>query len=85
MNISQLKYFLRAPMEKKNEDVKDVFRNGLETNVTKCPEHDVKVLPVDELYALLGYYAASSGNPLPAFRDNISVQSSTAKKSKENP
>ena len=28
---------------------------------------------VDENRALLGYYAASSGNFLPAFRDNLSV------------
>jgi hypothetical protein len=28
---------------------------------------------VDEKCALLGYYAASSGNPLPTFRDDISV------------
>jgi len=31
---------------------------------------------VDEKYALLGYYAASSGNFLPTFRDNLSVPSS---------
>ena len=29
---------------------------------------------VDEHYVLLGYYAASSGNSLPTFRDNLSVQ-----------
>ena len=28
---------------------------------------------VDENCALLGYYAASSGNSLPTFRDNLSV------------
>jgi hypothetical protein len=38
---------------------------------------------VDEIYALLGYNAASSGNPLPTFRDNISVPSSRVKKSKK--
>jgi hypothetical protein len=31
---------------------------------------------VDEIYALLGYYTASSGNPLPTFQDNLSVPSS---------
>jgi len=31
---------------------------------------------VDENCALLGYYAASSGNCLPTFRDNLSVPSS---------
>jgi hypothetical protein len=37
---------------------------------------------VDEIYALLGYYAASSGNPLPTFRDNVPVPFSRVKKSK---
>jgi hypothetical protein len=32
--------------------------------------------------ALLGCYAASSGNPLPTFRDNIPVPSSRVKKSR---
>jgi hypothetical protein len=35
---------------------------------------------VDENCALLGYYAASSGDFLPSFRDNLSVPSSGAKK-----
>jgi hypothetical protein len=30
----------------------------------------------DEIYAPLGYNAASSGDPLPTFRDNVSVPSS---------
>jgi hypothetical protein len=34
----------------------------------------------DEICALLGYNAASSGNPWPTFRDNVSV-----KKSKKSP
>jgi hypothetical protein len=33
---------------------------------------------------LLGYYASSSGNPLPTIRDNVSVPSSRNKKSKKN-
>jgi hypothetical protein len=32
---------------------------------------------VDEICALLGYYAASNGNHLPTFRDNVSVPSSS--------
>jgi hypothetical protein len=36
----------------------------------------------DEICPLLGYYAASSGNPLPPFTDNESVPSSKFKKSK---
>jgi hypothetical protein len=39
---------------------------------------------VDEICALLGYYAASSGNPLPTFRDDISVPSARVKKSKKD-
>jgi hypothetical protein len=35
---------------------------------------------VDEICALLGYYAASCGNPLRTFRDNGSVPSSRVKK-----
>jgi hypothetical protein len=30
----------------------------------------------DEFRALLGYYATSSGNTIPTFRDNVSVPSS---------
>ena len=37
---------------------------------------------VDENCVLLGYYAASSGNSLPTFRDNISVSSSRMKNQK---
>jgi hypothetical protein len=37
----------------------------------------------DEIFALLGYKATSSGNPLPTFRDNLSVPSSRIKKSLE--
>jgi hypothetical protein len=38
---------------------------------------------VDEICALLGYHAASIGNPLPTFRDNVSVPSSRVKESQE--
>jgi hypothetical protein len=38
---------------------------------------------VDEIWALLGYYAASSANPLSTFRDNVSVPSSRVKKFKK--
>jgi hypothetical protein len=34
---------------------------------------------VDEICGRLGYYAASCGNCLPTFRDNVSVPSSRAK------
>jgi hypothetical protein len=38
---------------------------------------------VDEIYALLGWYAASNGNPVLTFQDNVSVPSSRVKKSNE--
>jgi hypothetical protein len=43
----------------------------------------LNILSFREIGALLGYYAASSGNPLPTFRDNVSVPSSKVKKSKK--
>jgi hypothetical protein len=39
---------------------------------------------VDEIYALLGYYAAHISNSLPTFRGNVSVPSSKVKKYKMN-
>jgi hypothetical protein len=38
---------------------------------------------VEEIWALLGYYAAPNDNPLPTFRDNVSVPPSRVKKSKK--
>jgi hypothetical protein len=38
----------------------------------------------DEICSLLGHNAVSSGNPLPTFRDNVSVPSSNVKKSKKS-
>jgi hypothetical protein len=38
---------------------------------------------VAEICTLLGYYAASNGNPLPTFRDNVSIPSSRVKESKK--
>jgi hypothetical protein len=37
---------------------------------------------VDKICAILGY-TASSGNPLPTFRDNVPIPSSRVKKSEE--
>jgi hypothetical protein len=37
----------------------------------------------DEICALLGYYTALSGNPLPTFRYNVLVPFSRVKKSKK--
>jgi hypothetical protein len=37
----------------------------------------------DEVGAVLGYYTASNGNPLPTFRKNVSVPSSRVKKAKK--
>jgi hypothetical protein len=39
---------------------------------------------VDEICALVGYYAAPSGCSVPTFRDNLSVPSSRVKNSKKN-
>jgi len=36
---------------------------------------------VEEIFALLGYYAALGGNSVPTFRDNLSVQSSRVQNS----
>jgi hypothetical protein len=36
---------------------------------------------IDDICALLGYYAAYSGNSVPTFRDNLSVASSRVKNS----
>jgi hypothetical protein len=47
-----------------------------------CRIRDFRLRPhADEVCAFLGCNAASSGNPLPTFRDNVSVQSSRVKKS----
>ena len=43
--------------------------------------HLANVLPTENC-VLLGYYAASSGNSLPKFRDKLSVPSSKAKNKK---
>jgi hypothetical protein len=40
-------------------------------------------LDADEICPLLGYNAASSGNSLQTFRDNVSVPSSKVKNSKK--
>jgi hypothetical protein len=40
---------------------------------------------VDEVCALLEYYAALNGNSVPTFRDNLSVLSSRVEKSKSEP
>jgi hypothetical protein len=44
-----------------------------------CPTNVHRISNIDENCALLGYYAASSGNSLPTFRDNLSVPSSKVK------
>jgi hypothetical protein len=36
-----------APTEEKNEDIKDIFYEDLETTIIKCPKKDVKILPGD--------------------------------------
>jgi hypothetical protein len=41
-----------------------------------------KMKNVGEIRALVGYYTESSGNPLPMFRDNLSLLSSRVKESR---
>jgi hypothetical protein len=43
-----------------------------------------EILDRIEICALLGYNAASSGNPLSTFRDSVAVSSSRVKKSKKS-
>jgi hypothetical protein len=50
---------------------------------TRCHVISASRRDVDEICALLGCYVASSGKPLPTFRDNVSVPSSRVKKSNE--
>jgi hypothetical protein len=72
-------------------DVHRIFEKNLRVKLSRFQQPAVSsVLSVtssfrrdaDEIRALLGYNAASSGNLLPAFRDNVSVPSSRVKKSK---
>jgi hypothetical protein len=50
---------------------------------TPCVERtSVRLFICDLLRALLKYYTASTGNPLPTFRENVSVPSSRVKKYK---
>jgi hypothetical protein len=50
----------------------------------KCRDISGFLRDVHEICALLGCYAASSGNSVPTFRDDVSVQSLRVKKSKKN-
>ena len=60
-----------------------VFRDELACSLAMATLDLRLPLDVDKICALLGYYAASIGNPLPTFRDNVSVPSSRIKKSKK--
>ena len=55
-------------------------RYGWEDSVTM--DHKEARCDVGEICALLGYYAASTDNPLLTFRDSVSVPSSRVNKSK---
>jgi hypothetical protein len=44
-----------------------------------CPTNAHSISNIDENCVVLGYYAASSGDSLPTFRDNLSVPSSKVK------
>jgi hypothetical protein len=55
------------------------IRNHIISRATKCTLISGFPRDVDEICALLGYYAASGGNCLPTFRYNVSVPSSRVK------
>jgi hypothetical protein len=65
------------------------YKNAMATvSFLSQPRNAVMVLPLEkattasfEICALLGCYAASSGNYLPTFWDNVSVPSSKVKRS----
>ena len=58
------------------------LNNFVSENVT-CGRCSIWFWSLYENCALLGYYAASSGNSLPKFRDNLSVPSPLFKSTKE--
>jgi hypothetical protein len=67
-----------------SEDGGSVSRNVSNYWTTLCCNRDGIVnIVLEEFCALLGYYAKSSCNPLPTFRDNVSIPSSRIKKSKK--
>ena len=60
------------------------FIFAFDPELSNCTAYRIKEFVnfgTSEICALLGYYAASNGNPLPTFRDNVSVPSSRVKKS----
>jgi hypothetical protein len=64
-----------------------VIRINVEYWTLRREENDLNVLKSSNILencALLGYYAASSGNFLPMFRDNLSVPSSGFRNPKES-
>jgi len=54
-------------------------------NCCVCGKISINNINYEENCALLGYYAVSSGNFLPTFRDNLSVPSSGFKNPKDSP
>jgi len=56
--------------------ISNILRGKTVTSIFRCE--------VVEKCALLGYYAASSGNLLPTFRDNLSVPSSGVEDNNNN-
>jgi hypothetical protein len=66
------------------------FTRRLESSAAKyvMEDHGFRVISgfrrdYDEIYSLLEYYAASNGNALPTFRDNVAVPSSRIMTSKK--
>jgi exonuclease III len=50
----------RAPTEEKNEDIKDIFDEDLETTIIKCPKNDVKILLGDSREEVLSGFQPGS-------------------------
>jgi hypothetical protein len=72
--------YLQSDLE--NSDQKNLADEMVKTSVI-CVISGFR-REVDENCALLGYYAASSGNFLLKFRDNVSVPSSEVKTPRES-
>jgi hypothetical protein len=60
-----------------------IINYTIKTNITRSMAISGFSCVVDENFTLLGYYAASRGNSLPTFWDNLSVSSSRIKNPKK--
>jgi hypothetical protein len=66
------------------QSLRHVSSNNHRENIDTLCEKNTELFnnaKPDDICDLLGYYAACSGNPLPTFRDNVSVPFSRVKRS----